>query len=901
MTAPWLLAAKITAPARAPGFFRRAAITERIEPFENPLLVVRAPAGFGKTALLADLYHGARESGVLAAWITVDEDDTPPVFTEYLLYAFERAGLDLAVLHDLRNAGPATPQLQQRLGTLMRAIEGHAAPCLLVLDEAERLADPVTVATVESVLRHPSDNLRIAVGFREDPGFDVSQVVLSGRGIGVTEAELRFSTGEIAGFFGNALSQRELAAVAERTEGWPAALQIYRNQRKTGSGAGAAPAPDGHLAVADYCRTRLFRGVPERDREFMLDLSLFEWIDPELVDEVMEATDAGRRLDTLPALSGFVATHDGGDVRRLHPLIREYCAAERFATDPGRFRELHRRIALATEARGRLGRAMRHARASGDTRLAGEVLERAGGLRLWRRGGTTQLEAADRLLTADALAAYPRLALARCLLRIRSGKFEEARMLYEGVRHGTRDFARDREGGDDHALGADAFIVQALFAGYGCQPLGSEAVQSLFGKGHELARDPTLPPEIRGAVHELLATAYFQMARFDTSETLGARATEFFARCGSPRGAMTMDFMFGMLAMAQGRAREAAERYASGRRKAQEVFPRDPGPALIGDVLAAELALEQNGAAGIEETVRSFPARLRGTAASLDVYAAAFSVATEMTFVRRGADAALAFLDESRARAEAMGLPSVMRYLAAGRINVLVRDRQDQRAANAWDAAGLPTEVRDVLDLDGQSWREMEAIAEARVRLLTARGAFDGARELADGLCRVAEQRGLMRTLLRGLALATVVEHRARARNAAEARLVRYLRIAREVDYLRPLFRDRAISVTVLRRLSEIHPDLDTRESAEATALRLGGTTPAVRIESASPVAPSLSARERAVLAGVARGERDKEIGTALGLTRDGVRYHLTHVYRKLSAANRVAAVRRARDLGILE
>ena len=903
MTAPpatiprWLLAAKVTAPERAPGFFRRPAITDRVEPFEDRLLVLKAPAGFGKTTVLADLYHAARETGVLAAWITLDEDDTRPVLAEYLVYAFERAGLDIGTLHDLRNEGAPAPQRHQWIAVLMRAIERHATPCLLVLDEAERLADPETAAMIESVLRHPADNLRIAIGSRENPGFDVSQVILGGRGIALTEAELRFSTAEIAAFFGDALSRRDLATVAERTEGWPAALRIYRNHREAGTVAGASRALDSSTAVADYCNARLLRGVPEPDREFVLDLALFDWIDPPLVDEVLEATDSGRRLDTLPALTGFLATLDDGNARRLHPLIKEYCAAQRFRTDPQRFRDLHRRLALAMEARGRLRHAMRHAADGGDAGLAAEVLERAGGLRLWRRGRGTQLEAGDRFLTPDTLAAFPRLALARCLLRIRQGKLDDARLLHEDVRRATHDFTRDREGGDDHALRADAFIVQVALAGYGCLPLGSEAVQSLFAAGHELARDPTQPAETRGDLYELLAIGYLQTARFETSRALGVKADEVFARSPSPRRLMNMDFLFGMLAMAQGRVREAAERYASGRRTAEEVFPRDPGPALMGDVLVAELALERNDFAGIEESVRSFPARLRGTAAWLDIYAAAFGVAAETIFVRHGAGEALAFLDESHAQAQAIGLPSVMRCLAALRIALLVRNREEDRAAEVWDEAGLPVEIRDLLDLDRQSWREMEAIAGSRIRLLTARGALDGARELADALCRVAGERDLVRTRLRGLAAAALIEHHAGAPEAAEARIVRYLRIAGETDYVRPLVRDRAVSLAVLRRLSGTHPDPGTRASAEAMALRLGGPAPAAAALSA---APSLTARELAVLEGVAHGGRDKEIAATLGLSADGVRYHLTRAYRKLQAPNRGTAVRRARELGIL-
>ena len=97
---PWLLKAKVVAPEPAKGYLRRASLLQRLDGLlERRLTVLRAPAGFGKTTVLADVAHGAKEQGLVVAWISLDDDDTPNIFGSYLAAAFEHAGLDLTPLN----------------------------------------------------------------------------------------------------------------------------------------------------------------------------------------------------------------------------------------------------------------------------------------------------------------------------------------------------------------------------------------------------------------------------------------------------------------------------------------------------------------------------------------------------------------------------------------------------------------------------------------------------------------------------------------------------------------------------------------------------------------------------------------------------------------------------------
>ena len=327
-------------PEPPAGYVRRAELLERLEGLlERRLTVLRAPAGFGKTTALANAAGEMRKRGLIAGWISLDGDDTPNLFGSYLAAAFGHAGLDVSLL-DAQDAWSSAPAVQQ-MGALAQAIASHAAPCLLVLDEVDRLPRR-TVQLIDLLVKRAPGNLHVAMAFRSDPGLDVGSYVLDGEAIVVGVQDFRFSRADIARFFQGGLSRRELVAVEERTAGWPVALMAYRNMRDgeaTGRGANAAEATQNYLGV------RLLRDLSTADRACLLDLAVFDWIDPDLVEEVLGSRDALLRVGALRALEGLLlAIGKHGTVLRLHPLLRDYCLDLFAVEDPDRLRFLHRQI-----------------------------------------------------------------------------------------------------------------------------------------------------------------------------------------------------------------------------------------------------------------------------------------------------------------------------------------------------------------------------------------------------------------------------------------------------------------------------------------------------------------------------------------------------------------------------
>ena len=877
----WLLRQRVTIPERVTGYVDRPELVERAMPTRRRLTVLHASAGFGKTTLLAECCRRLRQDGVATAWLSLDEGDVPPVLDAYIALACIGAGLNLLDAPDPDKA-PAGPE--GRIGLVMREIQAFGKPFVMAFDELERLRHPGSVSLLAFLLERGPSNLHLAFACREIPdGLDVAGALLAGRGEALETEDLRFSRAEVATLFDLRLSRQALAEEMERSTGWPFALRISRNRRERA----AREAGPGEGLVRNWMESRLLSDLGRDDREFVLDLGLFGWIDEALLGEVLPGGDATRRLESLGVLDGLLEPVGGGATRtwRLHPLVREHCAARRFREDPERFSAIHRRIALALAGRGETVLAMRHANDGGDPSLAGEILERAGGVRVWIRQGVVQFQEANRLLTREAVSARPRLRRARCAALTLSGRHHEARALY---RESPRPVGQAHAGDADLECYLEDCIVRGAMSLYGGERIGSDRIRDLFGEMAGLARLPSLDAFTRGYFEYALCILHSLKAEFDQALQRLSAARELLG--GTHYLPLYGELLQGQMEFDSGRAAEAEAHYGRARRIARKYFLLDPVAVRSTEITRRELALECGRMATASQPPDG-PGALMNHAVPYSHFASGISLLLD-TYVLAGRnDRALAAADELLARARSAGLNGCTSLAAALRISVLVIDGRVADAKRAWRQGSLPEDPADCVDLSAQTRREMEAVSEARVRLLTADGRLGEARVLLGKMRAVAVERRLRRFQMRVAALAVVLERHAGDSDASLRHLTEYLEMFGESPYTWPLVRERATCAAVLRRFLALQPHSPHRRGARsllAAMRRVGGE-----------VGVLLSEREREVLERI-EGRRDKEIAASLGLSAHGVRFHLRKLFRRLGVTTRADAVRRARELGLI-
>ena len=881
---PWLLRQKITVPDRVAGYVHRDELESRAMPTRRRLTVLKAAGGFGKTTLLAECCRRLRQDGVATAWVSLDEQDEPAVLDTYIAVACQNAGLDLldVSVPEGTSVGP-----ENRVGVVLREIQALGKPFVIAFDELERLRNPASVSLLEFLLQRGPPNLHLAIACRQIPdGLNVAGALLDGWAELVGTEELRFSKSEVATFFDLNLSRSDLAAEMDRTAGWPFALRISHNRMEGGADGSPGVVQD---YVKNWVESRLFAGLGWDDRDFLLDIGLFDWMDAALLDEALERTDSGRRLQSMRVLVGLLAPVSGGAAEswRLHPLVREHCAERLFRENPQRFRAIHLRIAEALGRRGDTVPAMRHAVEAGETVLAGEILEQAGGVRLWIRQGIVQLQAADRWLSEDVISTRPRLALVRCVVLLMAGQLDEGRKLFREVA-ATRP-ARDNADRDaDFEYAVDDGIVRGVMALYGGVPIGSDWFRTLSSDYARFTASQRLDPLTHGFMEYGLCVIHQLKAEFGPALKRLAGARQLLEQ--SQYMMMYGQLLRGQVAMAQGHVGDAESHYRTAQRIARKGFLLDPVSAPLAEVMLRELALECNRVSSAA-ALRDVPGALMKYGVPYSTFATASGLAIELRLRGRRIDQALTVADGLLEFVRDAGLTSLARYLAALRVSVLVIAGRVGDAGRAWRLEGLPEDSKGCVDLTGQGWREMEAVSSARLRCLTASERFAEGRVLARELRAVAVERRLRRTLMRALALSVVLEQRAGEPETAVGHLEEFLSLFAESPYAWPLVQERAVSTAVVTRFLDLNPGSPYRETARSLLAAMRGVDHRRRLV--------LSERERNVLRRL-EGQRDKQIAAALGLTVSGVRYHLRKLFTKLNVRTRVEAVRRARELGLI-
>jgi LuxR family maltose regulon positive regulatory protein len=349
------------------------------------IVLLSAPAGFGKTTLVTQFTREAAAAGVPVAWADLEfAGNSPRAMWRAILSAVASLSTSSAdALGGLRRDGRRVndrffEQLHEALAELPR-------PSLLVLDDLQVASGSTTASQLNLLVRRLPGSVRLIMASRHDPEFPFHDMRLAGRLIERRAKDLAFSRAETMQLLGyDGLDASDIAAVTELTEGWPAGVQLARALLKQpGDGRRLAALFNSESSLlADYLFQETFTTQDSASQDLLLRTSVTSEINDGLATVLTGRSDAGEAIadmvDLAPLLSRQGVTGTDEVRYRYHPLLRSYLVSELARRDQDLLRATHRSAAEWYARHDEHLDAIIHAKASEDTELLDTYLESYG-------------------------------------------------------------------------------------------------------------------------------------------------------------------------------------------------------------------------------------------------------------------------------------------------------------------------------------------------------------------------------------------------------------------------------------------------------------------------------------------------------------------------------------------
>jgi LuxR family maltose regulon positive regulatory protein len=905
-----LLATKLYLPRLQPGFLARPRLAEGLdEGLARGLVLVCAPAGFGKTALLADW---ARQGRRPVAWLSLDPGDNDPArFWRHVIAALERVRPGTAEQFAPLLGPPPPPAFDGLVTALINELADQpgADEMLLILDDYHLIDAQPVHTSLGFLLEHRPAALRLVLTSRADPPLGLARLRGRGQLAELRAAELRFTVEEAAALLrqaaGPALPEAAVAALTARTEGWVAGLQLASlSLRQHSDVAGFVATFSGsNRYVLDYLTEEVLEHQPDEVRSFLLETSVLERLSGGLCDAVTGRPGGQAMLERLERANLFLVPLD--EVRgwwRYHQLFADLLRARLQREQPGRVPELHRAAAAWSEEHGFADDAIRHALAAGDSAQAARLIEQHVDELILRSEGAT-IARWLAALPAGLASSRPRLCLARTFVAVADGDVDAAGPPLDAAEHAYADAADEPF---EPSVGRAASLLVNLPAIIALERavlahLRGDAEGTAASASRALAAIGEGEWMLDSVTRWHLAVAEWLRGRLPEAERAFASGVARWRQVGELTLAAWGGHYLGQVQRARGRLDAALGTY----QQTLEITASPGRPALpasgVPQVGMAEVAYQRDQLDTALAHVTEGIALCQGFAYTQPL---ATGLATLAWIRQATGDPAGALEAMGEAELAAPGPASLLNPVPAQRARLLLA-QGDIAAAAAW------TKQRG-LSADDEPSYPQEPEHLVLVRVLLAQGRPGSALPLLQRLHAAAAIQGRRGSEIEIQALRALILAAAGDEDSAVATLAEALILAGPQGYVRVFTDDGAPMGALLGRLVAAQ----RAEQGPARGVPLGylgrlarsfapgtadtGPDAAQRALGARGLVEPLSEREREVLRLLAAGKPNQEIARELVVSLHTVKKHVTHVLGKLGAANRTEATARARELGLL-
>lgn len=885
-----ILRTKLYAPPMRADLTPRPRLLERLDEgltAHHKLTLVSAPAGYGKTTLVAswiaqtpEREPGEGTSRLQAAWLSLDANDNDVTrFVSHWLAAIRSAGVVLGEGTTELLALSPLPPLTTIVDLLLNDLLASESPLVVVLDDYHVITNPQIHEALAHFIDHQPGPVHLVLTSREDPPLPLARLRARAQLTEIRAQELRFTFEEARLFFresmGLELDAEDVDTLEARTEGWAAGLQLaaLALQHLPNRRAFLADFGGSHRYVIEYLAEEVIRQQDEATRRFLTRTAVLDRLCGPLCDALLDGDD-GPPPDTvlrqLEKANLFLIPLDGEQRwYRYHHLFADYL---RVGLEDAERAVLCKRAAAWHEGNASTPEAVQYALRSGDSDYAADVIARAMQRRAtWSQGQLTQWLSWLRALPSRVYIGRPQLSLDASRVLYLSGRFDAAEEHLAQIEEGQASLPDSPE--------RETFLaLAALYRG---------AISAVRGHAERAIEQITYAqPQLPEDNHLVHARAHFSLGLayelIDDSE----QAVESYLRASERAQEAEVLFLavHGLCAAAQVQIRQGRLRLAEvncgtalGLIQGKQLPPFGLAWSLQG-----EIALERNDLAGAEALLEKGIALSRRGGLLDDVAVGLTSLARLRAYQDDGAGA-LAIVEEARAIVTDYGIQYMELLLDAQRARLHLWFGETA-AAERW--------VSETLPLHNDVSHPYIDLSQAHVWLAT--GKLEHLPTLLNPLLDKANAAGRGRTVIEALILMARYYQERDDRTTARARLEQALRLAAPEGYAR-VFLDHG---------ERLHPLLSAARAAapEFVDRLLGAPSPEEVLRSArlARLPEPLTDQEVTVLALLVSGKSNQEIAEKLSISVGTAKWHVHNVLQKLDVSNRTQAAAKARDLKLV-
>jgi len=572
-----LLATKFHIPSRRAGLVVRPRLLEHLQrglDENRKLTLISAPAGYGKTTLVAEWIANlqAKTSNLKPpiSWLSLDEADNDPMrFVRYFLAAFQQVDEALRVLAQEMLEMPGLPQLPGLLDILLNDLADANAPRLLVLDDYHVISSPEIHAALEYFLDHQPASVHLVLTTRADPPLPLARLRARCQMTELRARDLRFTAEEARQFFGLVnltLAENTLRALDERTEGWAAGLQLaaLALQHQPDPAAFIETFRGSHRYVLDYLAEEVIRQQDEATRAFLTHTSILDRFNAELCEALTGRVDSQAVIIRLETDNLFIISlDDGRHWYRYHHLFTEFLKSYLERTRGDNLPVLHRRAAEWFQSNNYPEDALHHAFAIPDYAYVSRLVV-DNWRRVYHKGRLNTAVQWLESLPGDLLRQSPPLGVAYCWTLFIRGDYERIDSYLDDIEQAFDQMVAAGKLPIEHPeyniiLHQTILLRAVVMRHQGSVAAAIKGIEQLLPAIAKLRE--TLGPLYVDmgltACYSQLGYAYVAANDFDRADDCLSRVSPYARRCGNYFSLAHATMEWAKISLAQGRIEQA--------------------------------------------------------------------------------------------------------------------------------------------------------------------------------------------------------------------------------------------------------------------------------------------------------------------------------------------------------